>query len=1352
MEDSLATMQQSLRTIDQWGVMGEASSLPVETNPIRTPSPSEKSASWFSDGSQEELVDSSIPETVRKGQQETCRVEGGRAASEYQTLTPREEVQAEAASARPRESFPVYTESREMDFSEGLDVEWMRDPVDGGFRSREKCPKVGQAIRLAPRYDRMAYDFQSLPQQQQEVTERDCSRAADAPDVCRKVGQPSFSPGKVYSPVNAQPLHVPVRRYVEEEEEFNRRPQREYAIAAERRRPDGWMPPSRVPRYEPVSVRGGNQQQPSPPGLTLNNLNWRVFQKYQPPTDVLCYLNLFEVTCKDMGVAPELYMVVLRSLVCGDLAELMGNLPQDDLNNYEKFKRLVMRRLGLHPEQYRKAFRKVEKGGLTDNIAVFSAKMAQNFELWLAAEGVQDAKDIKQLLLIEQLMRSLSPEIASLVADQKPRTLEEATSLAESFRVNRAHWATKGGNNANRPMIGSGRSAPPIKEPSRGVPTPAKDFAATGGERSKLSPTSGLCFLCKKPGHVKAACPQLGDKKPHILTSTPAVRMIQRPEEDWEEEQLKSGVEQGLALKEEGGVTPKAEIPAVPMTAVNVGPVSAGSNFKTPHVNWAKLEFSAPIEVNKTVVESYRDTGSDITSVSRDLVLPSQMQAKPLKISPYGVEEIFQPTAIVPLKYKGYSGDHLVIVHDPQVCKSPVLVGNDLGFQVYLQQQTKVNPVTVAASPTPLQAGTDSVVPETGLDGKSGGEGELPILDRETPKDFDASVELGDLGPKVGTHCDKLPNELQRVPLEANVLENLVPDREGGSLAPDTITPKTIETVETVTTEKLVGRRVGLIRIATPCVNEPCSASDVIPRVHRVVVPSFQSMDSVSVTLPKDSVLSPWNQPDFQKSNPGCGTLIPQPATADLFISKGCMGEPFDPGLEPQVSENSLLGENVLKSAVPTQPLAANPLVAQTVNYASVSCQPNAERQAEGGGSTPPSQAAVRSFEFFYHSLLGCREAAETPPWETVFISVVANQELFCPQLKDFKDPADVFIVFQKVFCNANGCVKKKVNLVGLLQNFSPRKQDDDVKSKNVFRFAWSFILPNPCVQNLLGMFRGKREGLEELKLIFSDLWPKRLKHVQSVLAHLQDPNLTGKKHKCQFAQGEVVYLGFRVGSGSIKTLEAKIQCIQEWPRPVVKKDVQSFIGLVNYYRRFINHFSTLAAPLTNLCKKSLPVKIEWTEECQRAFDLLKHALVSNQVMLAPDQRRPFKVQTDASQTGLGAVLLQEDQEKNWRPVVYLSKKLITREQNYSTIEKECFALVWALTKLRPYLWGTFFEVQTDHSPLCWLERGKNSNQKLARWSMALQEFRPVFEKSNSLANLLKKPGLAGEQSRVMEG
>ncbi|CAI5778125.1 centromere protein U isoform X1 [Podarcis lilfordi] len=497
----------------------------------------------------------------------------------------------------------------------------------------------------------------------------------------------------------------------------------------------------------------------------------------------------------------------------------MGHLPSSELNDYESFKKLVMQRHGLHPENYRKAFRKVEKSGLSDNIAVFSAKMAQNFELWLAAEGVGDFEGFKQLILIEQLMRSLPSEIASLVADQKPRTLTEATTFAESFRLNRSHWTNKGPSNVCKPAVSMGKSAPPIKEQSKGFLTSAKDSVVVGGERTKLSPTSGLCFFCKQPGHVKAACPQLGSQKPPILTSTPAVHLIQRQEEDWEGEQQKAGAGETPILDGKGVAAPDVMAPGTAeatSNAVIVGPVGTSADPNAPHVKWAISKFTAPIEVNGIAVNSFRDTGSDITSVSRDLVMPIQMQDKPMKISPYGVKEIFQPTAIIPISYMGFQGKMLVIVHDPKMCKSPVLVGNDLGYRVHQQQHT-VNICSIKVSPTQVQ----------GMENWG-----------TTPQGLRAE-------------------------------ENLVPDGEGGSLAPDAITPETTGTVETAVSEKLVGRRVGLIRTATPCVNWPCSASDVIPRVHRVVVPSFQSMDSVTGTLPKDSVLSQWNQPDFQKSNSG---------------------------------------------------------------------------------------------------------------------------------------------------------------------------------------------------------------------------------------------------------------------------------------------------------------------------------------------------------------------------------------------------------------------------------------------------------------------------------------------------
>lgn len=260
------------------------------------------------------------------------------------------------------------------------------------------------------------------------------------------------------------------------------------------------------------------------------------------------------------------------------------------------------------------------------------------------------------------------------------------------------------------------------------------------------------------------------------------------------------------------------------------------------------------------------------------------------------------------------------------------------------------------------------------------------------------------------------------------------------------------------------------------------------------------------------------------------------------------MGDPFVPVPEPQVCANLTLGEGVLKSTVPFQQLAATPLATQTVKDASVSCQPKAERQEEKGGPAQPSQAAVESFESsamvgdlaafevkqrFGHSLLGHLETAEKSLCTIEFTPFVPEKEFFYPQLKDFKDPVDMFIVFQKRFCNANVCVEKKWDLVGLLQNFSPRKQCGYVMSKSVFRFDWDSILPHLCVQNLLGilveiysrspefvsdqpafgkllenplsMLRGRWEGLEEVELIFSKSWPEHLKHVQRALAQLQD-------------------------------------------------------------------------------------------------------------------------------------------------------------------------------------------------------------------------------------------------------
>ncbi|CAM4560033.1 unnamed protein product [Caretta caretta] len=213
------------------------------------------------------------------------------------------------------------------------------------------------------------------------------------------------------------------------------------------------------------------------------------------------------------------------------------------------------------------------------------------------------------------------------------------------------------------------------------------------------------------------------------------------------------------------------------------------------------------------------------------------------------------------------------------------------------------------------------------------------------------------------------------------------------------------------------------------------------------------------------------------------------------------------------------------------------------------------------------------------------------------------------------------------------------------------------------------------------------------------------------------------------------------MGQGTINPLQAKVDAIQKWPVPKSKKQVQSFLGLAAYYRLFVLQYSQIAAPLTDLTKKKQQNAIQWTEECQKAFNQLKATFMSDPVLRAPDFDKPFLVTTDASERGVGAVLMQEGPNQEFHPVMFLSKKLSERESHSSVSEKECYAIVYALEKLSPYVWGQRFHLQTDHVVLQWLHTATGNNKKLIRWSLALQDFdfniQHISGASNKVADAL---------------
>lgn len=228
---------------------------------------------------------------------------------------------------------------------------------------------------------------------------------------------------------------------------------------------------------------------------------------------------------------------------------------------------------------------------------------------------------------------------------------------------------------------------------------------------------------------------------------------------------------------------------------------------------------------------------------------------------------------------------------------------------------------------------------------------------------------------------------------------------------------------------------------------------------------------------------------------------------------------------------------------------------------------------------------------------------------------------------------------------------------------------------------------------------------------------------ITAPLPLLKEAQLTVKKGKCNFGLPELEFLGHRLGRGLRSPTSANTEKITKAPAPKTKKQVRAFLGLTGYYRNFIPNYATIAAPLTDLTRKGTPDVVPWGEMQQRAFVLLKAALASSPILQLPDLEKEYTLRTDASDTGLGAILMQ-DTGGLLLPVAYASRKLLDRERAYSTTEKEALALVWGIQKFGHYLFGRSFNLETDHSPLAFIQSAQLTNSRVFRWAMFLQNYR----------------------------
>jgi hypothetical protein len=205
--------------------------------------------------------------------------------------------------------------------------------------------------------------------------------------------------------------------------------------------------------------------------------------------------------------------------------------------------------------------------------------------------------------------------------------------------------------------------------------------------------------------------------------------------------------------------------------------------------------------------------------------------------------------------------------------------------------------------------------------------------------------------------------------------------------------------------------------------------------------------------------------------------------------------------------------------------------------------------------------------------------------------------------------------------------------------------------------------------------------------LIFTETFEEHIKIVQEILQILMDVGILLKPSKCEFHITETEFLGYIVSTTGLKMSPNKVKEVLEWKQPTIVKEMQSFLGFANFYRRFIKNYSKIAASLIELTKKDIEYK--WSSMAQQVFETLKQAFTRAPVLITFDPEQPITVEIDISDYILGIVLSQPGKDKKLQSVVYHSRKLQPAELNYEIYNKELLAIVDTFREWRVYLEGS---------------------------------------------------------------
>jgi ribosomal protein L21E len=283
------------------------------------------------------------------------------------------------------------------------------------------------------------------------------------------------------------------------------------------------------------------------------------------------------------------------------------------------------------------------------------------------------------------------------------------------------------------------------------------------------------------------------------------------------------------------------------------------------------------------------------------------------------------------------------------------------------------------------------------------------------------------------------------------------------------------------------------------------------------------------------------------------------------------------------------------------------------------------------------------------------------------------------------------------------------------------------------------------AIARILEPIRSFTEAFVDDMSVLSGTWEEHLVHLEKYLNVIKESGLTLGLKKCSFGQPKATFVGHVVGSGLIEPDPVKLSTIPNIQPPTTKREVRKLIGFFSYFRSFVPSLAETARVITDLTRKDLPNKVNWEPKHQEALDKLKTDLQAavNTPLHSVEFGKDFGLLVDASLSAVGCCLIQWTEDGSEKPLSFASMKLSPTQSRWSTIEREAFAVIWALKKYRSWIFRAKVKVFSDHNPLTFLTEAAPKSSKLARWALALQEYNLEFNyragRRNAAADYLSR-------------